>query len=116
MQPAPSIATFPILLFLGVVVQLGGAVMLTALFLMMRRFVLRRAYFTAWVVAWGAFALAILALALRYILVPQFASAPFDDRHLGARALYFVYQASKGVGFVYFLKGTVTYVSGFGAG
>ena len=116
MQPATTLPTFPVLPFLGVVVQLGGAVLLTALFLMMRQFVLRRAYFSAWVVAWGAFAIAILALVVRYIFIPQFVGAAFDDRHPGARALYFVYQASKGVGLVYFLRGTISYVGGMNAG
>jgi diguanylate cyclase (GGDEF)-like protein len=113
---ATPLQAFPILQFLGIVVQLGGAALLTALFVLLRRFVLRRAYFNAWVVGWGAITLAILALFFRYVFVPQFFSAHVDDRQIGARALYFVYQAAKGVGFVYFLRGTLTYVAGQAVG
>ncbi|HEY9228101.1 MAG TPA: GGDEF domain-containing protein [Gemmatimonadaceae bacterium] len=108
--------TFPVLLFLGTIVQLGGAVMLIALFLMLRRFVLRRAYFTAWTAAWGAFALAICALVIRYILVPGISGVTLDDGGAPARSLYFVYQACKGLGLVYFLRGVIVYVSGRAAG
>src|SRR5947199_5737981 len=110
MQPLAE--TFPILSFLGVLVQLGGAIMLIGLFLMMRRFVLRRAYFTAWVGAWGAWASAILALVVRYILVPGYTGTTLDDSHPVVRGLYLIYQASKALGLVLFLRGTLMYVKG----
>jgi diguanylate cyclase (GGDEF)-like protein len=112
----PPAQTFPVLSFLGVLVQLGGAIMLIGLFLMMRRFVLRRAYFTAWVAAWGAWAVAILALVVRYILVPGYVGTTLEDSHPVVRGLYFVYQASKTVGLVLFLRGTLMYVKGAVAG
>jgi diguanylate cyclase (GGDEF)-like protein len=108
----PPAQTFPVLSFLGVLVQLGGAVMLIGLFLMMRRFVLRRAYFTAWVAAWASLAVAILALVVRYILVPGISGATLEDAHPAVRGLYLVYQASKGLGLVFFLRGTLMYVNG----
>lgn len=110
MQP-PS-QTFPVLSFLGVIVQLGGAVMLMTLFLMLRRFVLRRAYFTAWTVAWAAFSAAIFALVIRYALMPGLLSVSPDDTHVAVRALYFFYQFAKGLGFIFFLRGTLMYVAG----
>src|SRR5262245_38038920 len=82
--------TFPVQTFLGTVVQLGGAAMLIALFLMLRRFVLRRAYFTAWTAAWGAFAIAIFALVIRYILLPGISRTTYQDQDATARSLYFV--------------------------
>jgi diguanylate cyclase (GGDEF)-like protein len=112
----PPAQTFPVLSFLGVIVQLGGAVMLIALFLMMRRFVLRRSYFTAWVAAWGALAVAILALVVRYILVPGYIGTTLDDSHPVVRGLYLIYQASKSLGLVFFLRGTRMYVDGPSAG
>lgn len=112
----PPAQTFPVLSFLGVLVQLGGAVMLIGLFLMMRRFVLRRAYFTAWVAAWAALAVAILALVVRYILVPGFVETTLDDAHPMVRGLYLVYQVSKGLGLMFFLRGTLMYVNGAVAG
>jgi diguanylate cyclase (GGDEF)-like protein len=110
MQP-PS-QTFPVLSFLGVVVQLGGAMMLLSLFMMLRRFVLRRGYFGAWATAWGALAVAIFALVIRYILAPGLAGVSLRDDHPLVRSLYFVYQASKGIGFIYFVRGTLMYVAG----
>lgn len=110
MQP-PS-QTFPVLSFIGVIVQLSGAVMLLTLFLMLRRFVLRRAYFSAWTAAWAALSIAILALVVRYILVPGLAGTYLGDRHPFVRALYFIYQLSKGLGFIFFLRGTLMYVAG----
>lgn len=112
----PPAQTFPVLSFLGVLVQLGGAVMLIGLFLMMRRFVLRRAYFTAWVAGWAALAVAILALVVRYILVPGFIGTTLDDTHPVVRGLYLVYQASKGVGLMFFVRGTLMYANGAVAG
>ena len=96
----PHAQTFPVLAFVGVVVQLGGALMLIGLFLTLRRFVLRRAYFTAWAAAWAAFAVAIAALVVRYILVPGITGTQLEEGDLGARGLYLVYQASKVVGFM----------------
>ena len=112
----PPAQTFPVLSFLGVVIQLGGAVMLIALFVMMRRFVLRRSYFTAWVAAWGTLAVAILALVLRYILVPGYIGTRLDDSHPVVRVLYLVYQGSKSLGLVFFLRGSLMYVDGGTAG
>jgi diguanylate cyclase (GGDEF)-like protein len=110
MQPTPQ--PFPVLSFLGVVVQLGGVLMLIALFLTLRRFVLRRGYFSAWITAWVAFAIGISALVIRYILAPEIIGATLDDDHPITRVLYFIYQMSKGLGFVYFLRGTLAYVTG----
>jgi diguanylate cyclase (GGDEF)-like protein len=114
MQPHPQ--TFPVLAFVGVVVQLGGATMLIALFLTLRRFVLRRAYFSAWAAAWASFAVAITALVIRYILVPGITGTQLDEGDLAARCLYLVYQASKVVGFVFFVRGTLIYLVGTTAG
>ena len=101
---------FPVLSFLGVVVQLGGALMLIGLFVMLRRFVVRRAYFGAWGSAWVAFAAAIAALVVRYMIVAP--DSPLGIGHPGVRGLYFVYQMSKALGFAYFLRGTLMYIAG----
>ena len=39
--------------FIGVVVQLGGELLLVLLFMLLRRYVLRRGYFAAWTAAWA---------------------------------------------------------------
>ena len=107
---------FPILAFVGVVVQLGGALMLIALFLTLRRFVLRREYFSAWAAAWASFAVAITALVICYILVPGVTGTRLEEGNLAARSLSLVYQASKVVGFVFFVRGTLIYLVGTTAG
>lgn len=114
MQPLSQ--TFPVLSFIGVGVQLGGALMLISLFMMLRRFVLRRGYFGAWASAWGALAVAILALVVRYMIAPALLGHAIAEEHPLARLLYFVYQLAKGLGFVFFARGTLMYVSGSAAG
>lgn len=108
----PPAQTFPVLEFIGVVVQLGGALMLVGMFLMLRRFVLRRAYFTAWVSAWLALTVAVAALVIRYIFVPVFVEMPLHEGDPAVRALYFIYQISKVLGFIFFVRGTLMYVAG----
>jgi diguanylate cyclase (GGDEF)-like protein len=112
---APS-QTFPVLSFIGVVVQMGGALLLIALFSLLRRFVLRRAYFGAWSASWTAIAIAIGAVMVRYILMPQIVGGSLDERHPVTMTLYFIYQTCKGLAFVYFVRGTLMYVTGNSAG
>jgi diguanylate cyclase (GGDEF)-like protein len=97
--------------FLGVFVQLGGAVLLVGFFMLLRRYVFRRAYFSAWVTAWLSITVGILALVLRYLLISRIAPTATDDAAV-VRLLYFVYQSAKLIGFVCFLRGTAMYVSG----
>ena len=102
---------FPVISFLGVVVQLGGAVMLIGLFALLRGFVLRRPYFAVWTNAWVAIAVAILALVIRYILIPA-AVGVLDEGRPVVRLLYFIYQFSKAFSFIFFLRGTLLYAAG----
>lgn len=98
--------------FIGVVVQLGGELLLVLLFVLLRRYVLRRGYFAAWTAAWACAAAAILALCVRYILMPQLVTAPIDENSLGIGALYLVYQIGKLSSFALFVSGTAMYVTG----
>ena len=97
--------------FIGVVVQLGGGLLLVLLFMLLRRYVLRRGYFAAWTGAWMCGAVAIAALVVRYIIMPRFAS-PVDDTSLAVRSLYLVYQLGKLASFAFFVAGTGMYVTG----
>jgi diguanylate cyclase (GGDEF)-like protein len=90
--------------------------MLIALFLTLRRFVLRRAYFAAWVAAWASFAVAIAALVVRYLFVPGDVGVMLEEGDLATRTLFLVYQAGKVVGFVCFVRGTLIYLVGITAG
>lgn len=98
--------------FIGIVVQLGGELLLLLLFLLLRRYVLRRGYFTAWTLAWGSGAVAILALCVRYVLVPGLAEAPLPEGTATAGMLYFVYQLGKLSSLALFASGTAMYVTG----
>jgi diguanylate cyclase (GGDEF)-like protein len=97
---------------LGVAVHFGGAVMLVVLFLLLRRYELRRGYFAAWMVAWMAMASAILWLVVRYNVLPWLLSGSPGEWALESRALYFSYQISKLLAFLLFVVGTRTYVIG----
>jgi diguanylate cyclase (GGDEF)-like protein len=108
---APSQA-FSLLSAVGVVADLGGALMLIALFVLLRHFVLRREYFSAWANAWMAFAVAIGALVLRTALDLGGAASAFDDDHVVVRFLYFIHQISKTLGLLFFVRGAVMYVAG----
>src|SRR5437867_1574829 len=98
--------------FVGVVVQLGGELLLVLLFMLLRRYVLRRGYFAAWTVAWGCGAAAILALCMRYVLMPRLVITPVDDDSIAVRGLYLAYQIGKLSSFALFVAGTATYVTG----
>jgi len=112
----PPAQAFPLLSFIGVVIQMGGALLLIALFALLRRFVLRRAYFAAWSASWTAIAIAIAAVVIRYILMPEFVGSLLDERHPITLTLYFIYQTCKGLALVYFVRGTLMYVTGNSAG
>ena len=98
--------------FIGVVVQLGGELLLVLLFVLLRRYVLRRGYFTAWTVAWASGGVAILALCIRYILMPSVVAEPIDDNSPVVQALYLTYQLGKLTSFALFVSGTAMYVTG----
>src|SRR5687768_12265053 len=92
--------------FIGVVVQLGGELLLVLLFVLLRRYVLRRGYFAAWTGAWLCGAIAIMALCVRYILMPQLSTEPVDESSPIVQSLYLVYQSGKLASFALFVAGT----------
>lgn len=103
-----------ILNLVGALLQLGGAALLVGFFTLLRRYVFRRPYFSAWVSAWLAITIGLAAVSLRYLLENRI--GPLDDSSLTVRGLYFVYQSAKLLAFVFFLRGTVIYVAGRGTG
>ena len=98
--------------FIGVVVQLAGELLLVLLFVLLRRYVLRRGYFAAWTLAWACGAAAIMALCVRYIIMPSVVATPIDEGALSTRLLYLVYQVGKLSSFALFIAGTAMYVTG----
>jgi diguanylate cyclase (GGDEF)-like protein len=108
----PDGAITAVVSFIGVLVQLGGELLLVVLFVMLRRFVLRRSYFAAWTAAWACGAAAIAALCVRYILMPQLSANPIDESSFAIRSLYVVYQLGKLASFALFVSGTAIYATG----
>ena len=96
--------------FIGVIVQLGGELLLVLLFVLLRRYVLRRSYFAAWTGAWVCGCIAIAALVVRYFIMPRL--TPIDESALTVRLLYFAYQSGKLASFALFVAGTAMYVTG----
>lgn len=92
------------------VVQLGGVLVLAGLFVLLRQFVLRRAYFSAWTSAWLALTLALSAVVLRYNVLPGLGDV--SEQSVTVRLAYHIYQAAKLAAFVWFVDGTRTYVMG----
>ncbi len=109
-MPIPDTTAAAISL-IGVVVEFGGALMLVALFSVLRRYVLRRPYFSAWTLAWAAIAVAIVSLAVRYNF-PGLAAALRNEQKAQTRSFYFVYQTCKLLAFYSFVAGTRMYVAG----
>ena len=108
MDISHATATLPIV---GAILQLGGAALLVGFFALLRRYVFRRPYFSAWVSAWLAITVGIGAVVTRYLFIGSVDPAATDASPT-VRALYFVYQAAKLVAFIFFLRGTVMYVAG----
>lgn len=95
----------------GAILQFGGAALLVGFFMLLRRFVFRRPYFSAWARAWLSITIGIAAIVARYVIVPGLNPGATDSSAV-VRTLYFVYQAAKLVAFLFFLRGTVIYVAG----
>ena len=101
----------PYLSFMGTFVQLGGTLLLITLFGLLRRYTRRRRYFRTWANAWGALAVALLAVIIRYNLLPSvFGPTPIVDDSLNAKLIYFVYQSAKFVFYGFLVAGTMRYV------
>lgn len=104
--------TSAVVSLIGIVVELGGALLLVGFFVLLRRFVLRRPYFTTWTWAWVAIASALAALTIRYDFVPGLPSSGAVDAAPMGRALYFVYQTGKLLAYFSFIAGTRMYITG----
>lgn len=97
--------------YIGYVVQMVGALMLVALFALLRRFVLRRNYFNAWALAWTTIAVALIAVVLRHHLPSELAFARGSGQP-AEMVLPIIYQLGKLLAFALFVEGTLMYVRG----
>jgi len=101
--------TITFVAFVGVLVQLVGALLLVGLFALLRRFVLRRSYFRAWANAWTAVAAALGAVVLRTELAApeRLASHPWLGRLVAPLAA--VYLFAKLLMLAWLVAGTLMY-------
>lgn len=81
--------------FIGIVSELGGALLLVSLFVLLRQQATRRPYFRVWGWAWVSVSIAIGALAVRYASLVSPGMQPSDEFSPAVRAYYFLYQFCK---------------------
>jgi diguanylate cyclase (GGDEF)-like protein len=81
--------------FIGIAAQLGGALLLVALFGLLRRYASGRSFFIAWQHAWIAVSIAIAAIVARYIVLPRIDPNLISEDAGPVRGLYVVYQLGK---------------------
>jgi len=88
----------------GLLIQVTGATVLWILFHIVRQQGTDRRYFRIWTIAWGFFALAFFALAIRYRLFSNTTVNAYlqTERQPAVLVLYCIYQVAKmwGVGFL----------------
>ena len=85
--------------FIGAATQLGGALLLTAFFLLLRGHARRRPYFRAWSLAWAWMSLALIAVFSLYRFLAEQTE----------RGVWFVYQFSKLAFLASLLAGALAY-------
>jgi diguanylate cyclase (GGDEF)-like protein len=91
--------------YLGLLCQLGGALLLVTLFFLLRVHAKRRGYFRIWSRAWLALAAALAALVLFYTQAARVGGPPTWE----LRALFFVYQGNKLLFFTLLFGGCLSY-------
>jgi diguanylate cyclase (GGDEF)-like protein len=97
--------------YLSLISQAGTVLLLVVLFVLLRRYADRRPYFHVWSQSWVALCVGLLALVLRYILLPRLLG-PLGEDALPTRLCYFVYQFGKLAFLILLLRGVLLYVGG----
>ncbi len=96
--------------FAAIVLEVLVAVLVWALFALIRRRVVHRAYFATWSLAWFWMLLAIGAVGVRYVILPSTARDLTSDGDVSVRALYAIYQVGKLLFWSLVLRGALEYV------
>ena len=102
----------PYISFIGTMIQLGGALLLALLFLVLRPYARRRKYFLTWSKAWVALSLAIVCVTIRYNILPTVTVPLPDETGFTVQLLYSIYQLSKIAFYALLAAGTAFYVTG----
>lgn len=100
----------PYLSYLGSFMQFGSALLLIALFGLLRPYARRRKYFITWSYGWIALSLALAALTIRNNILIILPDGPPTDDSLGMRLLFFTYQFGKVAFYGLLIAGTLKYV------
>ena len=107
----PALPANTVLPLVGILVQLGASIILTILSLGLLRQSRSRLYFRYWTWGWVALLLAILVVALRYVIVPSLGVELVEQRGGPLLAgFYLLYQVSKFAFLGLLLAGTLVYV------
>lgn len=96
--------------FAAIVLECIVAVLVSSLFALIRRRVMHREYFAAWSSAWFWMMTAVLAVGIRYVILPATARNLASDTDITVRALYLVYQVGKMLFWTRVYLGAVEYV------
>ncbi len=96
--------------YAAILLELGGAVLVAALFLLIRRYSLQRKYFATWTSAWLAMVVAIAAVAVRYRYLGQVVPRELPEGSWPVRGLYLLYQGGKILFWVLVCRGALEYV------
>src|SRR5512142_219651 len=97
--------------YIGILSELGGALVLVALFALLRRYASRRPFFPVWGWGWVTLTMAIAALAIRYYGLAVTARWTDDFSPL-IRTLYAVYQVDKLMFYGFTVVGVLMYTRG----
>jgi signal transduction histidine kinase/ActR/RegA family two-component response regulator len=100
-----------LLSFTGILVQCAVAFLTVCFFALLGRYAARRTYFTAWASAWAVLLIAVLALVVRYNVLPAFDQGTLQDPpDFAVRALFFFYQFGKLLYAALLVHGTLLYL------
>ncbi|MGD8378909.1 MAG: GGDEF domain-containing protein [Gammaproteobacteria bacterium] len=98
--------------FLGLLSQTAAALMLVCLFLLLRSQARRRGWFIQWTNAWWALLVALFALSVRYVFLPDLLGSSPRENGLAAQLALFVYQCGKLFFFLLTGAGVLSFVRG----
>ena len=100
-----------LLSFTGTLVQCAVAFLTVLLFALLGRYAARRPYFTAWTAAWAILLVSVLALVVRYYIVPDLDRTTLEALpSFTVRVLYFVYQFGKLLFALLLMHGTLLFL------
>jgi PAS domain S-box-containing protein len=100
-----------IIQFAAVLVEMGGAIFIAILFIVASRSSQRREYFRTWTAAWVCMAIAISAIAARYLLLTRTPAGLPPEHAPEVRALYWLYGAAKFSYWVLVWRGAAEYTT-----